>query len=99
VKKRRGKTSNLLSPRLSTPGDDVLHFRLCHLCLHLNESQADIIQCERCHRYLTIESMVEERLRLGKRWRGGSEKSAEEGYTEDAGSDRIFGLNGLAVLW
>src|SRR5690606_28111308 len=28
------------------------HFRLCHFCLHLNESHTVISQCERCHRSL-----------------------------------------------
>lgn len=84
--------------------EEALHFRLCHVCLHLNESEGDIQQCQKCQRYLTIENMVEQRL--ARRRRGAAVFNLEvDDDIEDLSEDdfgeipRFSGLNGLAVLW
>ena len=100
VKKRHPKKTK--SHSSLTADAEALHFRLCHVCLHLSESDSDIVQCQRCQRYLTIESLVEERL---KRARGGSEEEQEmidehEAVFESGSFRRKGGgLAGLAVLW
>lgn len=34
---------------------ETIHFRLCHLCFHLNESPQEIHRCERCsHDYYSV---------------------------------------------
>ena len=47
--KRRTQDRNQVDQSLST-----LHFHLCHVCLHLNESEAFITQCANCTRVLTL---------------------------------------------
>jgi hypothetical protein len=32
-----------------------VHFRLCHFCLHLNESPTEAVRCGRCQRSLLTE--------------------------------------------
>lgn len=34
-----------------------LHFRLCHLCLFLNEAEAEIEECMRCHHVFRDEAL------------------------------------------
>lgn len=36
----------------SSPKLEPTYFRLCHQCLHLNESDTEVVRCERCHRAL-----------------------------------------------
>lgn len=100
MKRNRKKAA---SPSSASVRDDQLHFRLCHVCLHLNESNVEIIQCTKCQRYLTIESLVEEKL-AEKRGASPEEIEEQEILKEHdavfAGSRRRGGgLYGLAVLW
>lgn len=100
MKKNRRKTA---SPSHASIRDEALHFRLCHVCLHLNESNVEIIQCAKCQRYLTIESLVEEKL---AQKRGASAQDVEEQEILEE-HDAVFegarrrgaGLWGLSVLW
>lgn len=36
-----------------------LHFRLCHLCFHLNEADAEISQCEECNHLFKDEILTQ----------------------------------------
>lgn len=36
-----------------------LHFRLCHLCLHLNESEEDIEECVKCQHIFKDEALMQ----------------------------------------
>ncbi len=99
--KRRRKKNQPSSPySLGVKADEQLHFRLCHVCLHLNESESDIEQCQRCQRYLTIENLVEEKL--AARLLGGEDDEDEMDEELMEGSmvrRKGGGLNGLAVRW
>ena len=101
MKRHRKKIAASPTPNVSY--DVPLHFRLCHVCLHLNESNHEIINCEKCQRYLTIESLVEEKLAAKRRMT--HEEVEEQEILEE--HDAVFegskrrgaGLYGLAVLW
>ena len=109
MNKGRKKTPRFVS---TSVGKDHLHFRLCHICLHLNESSSDILQCHRCQRYLTIEPLLARNPILGKleselddaKWDDEREEQAVDGEENlslraPALRKRTGGLHGLAVLW
>jgi hypothetical protein len=37
---------------------EATYFRLCHLCLHLNESSTEIARCGRCRHSLTSDPLL-----------------------------------------
>ena len=80
------------------------NFRLCHHCLHLNESSSEILRCEGCRRYLTVEPLLDY---LEERMRSRDEEDfpidADEDFVapDAAGheTDRPPLLAGLTVRW
>ena len=82
---------------------DHVHFRLCHICLHLNESSSEILRCQQCKKYLSVESIwefIEKNL--------DEEKEEQAVAALDQGEQDILGpnfgkraplLTGLSVLW
>jgi len=70
------------------------HFRLCHLCLFLNESEGAIAECEACQcafiSDLAWDTGAQERARLEAEL----EEEMEEGVLR---SDKR--LTGLSVVW
>lgn len=49
------------SHELPEHGHEVgnLHFRLCHLCLHLNEAEEDIEECSNCAHIFKDEALMQ----------------------------------------
>lgn len=75
---------------------EYLHFRLCHMCLHLNESEETINECEACQCTFTG----------GASWEVGSFERSEgqSGHDDDdeapeADLRRPKRLMGLSVVW
>ena len=50
----RSQKSTLETPLLH------LHFRLCHVCFNLNESEKAIAHCQKCGRLLSLENISEQ---------------------------------------
>ena len=48
--RQKNQTLGLVAGPTDTIDREVVHFRLCHICFHLNEAQAEVIQCDKCHR-------------------------------------------------
>ena len=95
--------------------DSYLFFRLCHHCLYLNESNHEVLQCDRCRRPLTVEPFVAElesqgQNPLGKKAAADDEESEglltmgrrrDQNQYRDLNGERFpgVGLAGLSVLW
>ena len=59
-RRRRNKTSSRSQKStLETPLLH-LHFRLCHVCFNLNESEKAIAHCQKCGRLLSLENISEQ---------------------------------------
>lgn len=56
-KNRRG--ANHPGPHAPLLEDGHLHFRLCHLCLHLNEADQEIEECSECQHTFKDEILVQ----------------------------------------
>lgn len=105
MKKGRKKfeTSRHLVPEFET---ELTQFRLCHHCLHLNESAStsiDILRCERCRRYLSRDRRLSFRQNLRKPLpkvlsEEGTPLNEPENLTEPSLSNRAV-IQGLEVLW
>lgn len=91
MRKRKRKFGNKPNFTTSQAVGDGIHIRLCHVCLHLSESDRPIVQCQECQRYLTIEPLIEEHLESKDR---NDVDEEQEGHGEITG-----GLNGLSVVW
>lgn len=87
MKRGRGKKGHGLSDK------EYVHFRLCHICLHLNEASTEIVRCGKCSKYLSLESGWES-AELRK-------KSAREADEEEASlpEPKKRALTGLSVVW
>ena len=80
---------------------ESIHFRLCHMCLHLNESAQEIHRCERCaHDYYCVSDyLMSETIDLA-----GEDEPAEvetvnlEKMAERARSRGGRRLNGLVAI-
>jgi hypothetical protein len=85
--------------------DAYLCFRLCHVCLFLNESPTEIIECQRCKRPLTVEPYLREHSHEMRALEEASEHFDEDEEEEEllgsphAGMGLGRGLTGLSVLW
>lgn len=82
----------------STVTDESIHFRLCHLCLHLNESPHEINRCEKCgHDYYSVADylMSEEEVELGD-----ADDASEGGPIAERAKGMRYGrrLNGLVAI-
>ncbi len=71
-----------------SPLTEAVHFRLCHVCLFLNESNEVIAECEACRCEFVSDSAFD--------------RSPVEPQDDDE-LEGVFrrdkGLNGLAVVW
>ncbi len=52
--KKKSRGNRLRSTASSTKGShshiqESIHFRLCHLCLNLNEASSEVSRCEKCN--------------------------------------------------
>lgn len=82
-----------------SPLEEAIFFRLCHVCHHLNESQAEIYQCKKCHRMLTVEpywGAIEHKLVLGEGQEQAAAEESGDGHWENEG---FASLTGLSVIW
>ncbi len=73
----------------------ILHFRLCHVCLHLNEAENDVTECEACQCTFTGDNSWE----IGRF--GRPEQSKDSGDDEPVEGDpkAAMRLTGLSVVW
>jgi hypothetical protein len=71
---------------------ESIHFRLCHVCLYLNEAAQDIAECEACNCSFVSDSV----------WDTSSKEAQYDAEDEDmteAFKAKDKGLNGLTVVW
>jgi hypothetical protein len=80
------------------------YFRLCHLCLYLNEGDSEVVRCTKCSKYLI--SATEPDLNAEWRSLAADEEDDEELSEEEAeaqlrgtGFRKRAGLTGLSVVW
>ena len=100
MRKPRHKAKSFLISR----GGDCVHIRLCHFCLHLNESLSPIMTCSHCGKSLSrfvegidIDSAeLWETIELDEELMEGTEQPET---TVPKGSFDLFHINGLAVRW
>lgn len=80
--------------------NESIHFRLCHLCLNLNEAADEVIRCEKCgHDYHSISDYLmsdEVDLVVGEDESEGMEDADSLERLRARGSKRLNGL--VAVL-
>lgn len=82
--------------------EEYTHFRLCHACLYLNEAPHEIVQCKRCHRFLTTEPFSGKTLRnlsVSDEEIASDDPILEESHLQKGQSRDVPSLNGLKVLW
>jgi hypothetical protein len=104
--KRRGKSAQSVSAG-SLKVDEVqesLHFRLCHVCLQLNESSSEIDKCHRCHTSFKADLHENEEMELDGtvlQVEDLDEGDLEEeiGLSYSAFRRKSPRLAGLTVLW
>lgn len=100
---KRNAPKLLRRPQLQE--EPIAHFRLCHHCLFLNESNEEVVKCDRCGRYLASDSLF---------IRGGDERTGfgfdvkdefddEDGRKTEGQSSvprkNPTRLTGLSVVW
>jgi hypothetical protein len=101
VKKREhGKRRHLPSLPQDLDPEAYLCFRLCHLCLFLNESSSEIVDCQRCRRTLTVEPYLREHAHEFKDMESVNLDADDVALSPAlAGLKWHRGLTGLSVLW
>lgn len=92
---KKGRIKNSRSQKAES-GKEFVHFRLCHVCLHLNESSSDIVRCEVCRRYLSFESGWEQ---MEKPQAATASVDEEDELIAPSLRKRPLLLTGLSVLW
>lgn len=89
---RKLKTS---SQAVKEPVSVAVHFRLCHLCLFLNEASDDIAECEACQCAFISELAWDTGAQARRHLEAELEDDdLEEGFRRDGKR-----LNGLSVVW
>jgi hypothetical protein len=116
MRKGRRKTNTAASEkpdhpeiRLGAHLQQATYFRLCHHCLHLNESVAEIIRCEHCRRPLTFDPTLQyldgesdgehDEIDLEEMDISADEEFFAPDGENDLAMDRRLRLAGLSVLW
>ena len=102
---RRGKaTHSVPSGSLKIDeNQESLHFRLCHLCFHLNESSTEVDKCLRCHASFKPDVDTAEEIELDGT--SDQELEAEEEDLDEIGLPyssfrrKSPRLAGLTVVW
>lgn len=110
MKRKARNSSKLPSRPADITSDQYLYFRLCHFCLHLNESSAEIVDCEKCKRHLTLEPLLRRMVNergvtldgMDEEW--GHETGEEPNEEMAADFEHLYrgatnGLIGLSVFW
>ncbi len=89
---KKGRKSKAPFPPHQGAGHESIHFRLCHICLILNESDNPIIECQGCHRFFAADTQF---AKLGEE----QEEEVELEELVELGRRRPQALTGLTVLW
>ncbi len=94
------------SPGLTVKAAELVHFRLCHICFHLNEAATEVIQCEKCHRVFGLSGWEEAEFDDEM---DAATTEGEEGWDSPSEEDlmrlpmpnrKIYSrVHGLSVLW
>ena len=106
MKKRRKSQSQ------SVFSEEHLHFRLCHGCWYLNQSNSEVTQCERCHRAFPSQypremfaAGGEDPFAASGLMPGNGMEDDEDAFEDESLDDSAdfrqagFGLTGLSVRW
>lgn len=104
MKKGQTKKSDPPPAALGRPAaGEAIHFRLCHICFHLNESSSEIIRCQSCRKYLSVEPIweyLEGRQKARQKRRVQDDDDEDEDEETETFTKRIPPiLTGLSVLW
>jgi hypothetical protein len=96
----------LSRPKKDEPNSRIshesIHFRLCHYCFHLNESDTEVLKCEGCRHFLIGEMYTPSPTPTNRFYRRESQdqvaaKTASAGAS--AAERRRAYITGLSVDW
>jgi hypothetical protein len=104
LKSRRKKPSvQSISPQAFENADGAtLHFRLCHVCLHLNESTTSVLSCQKCNHALGLPLVDQAARELDADWDPFIDPPSSNAQQPEISPEierALGGIAGLDVRW